>query len=85
MYRAAAGASPSISNYNSQNWRQDPGGAWQRGRDIGYGYGRKLQDGALTPVYSTYCTIDHYLFIDEYLVLVAADAEKDITIVDSLL
>jgi len=83
MCRAAAGASPSIST-NSQNWRLDPGGAWQRGRDIGYGYGRKLQAGALTPVYSTYYTIDNYLFVDEYLVLVVADAEKEITIVDSL-
>ena len=51
-------------NYNSQNWRQDPGGTWQRGRDIGFGYGWKMQAGSLTPVYSSYWSIDHYLFID---------------------
>ena len=51
-------------SYNSQNWRQDPGGIWQLGRDIGYGYGVRLQAGSLTPVYSGYWTVDHYLFID---------------------
>ena len=27
---------PFALSYNSQNWRQDPGGTWQLGRDIGY-------------------------------------------------
>ena len=26
-------------SYNSQNWRQDPGGTWLLGRDVGYGSG----------------------------------------------
>ncbi len=51
-------------SYNSENWRQDPGGTWNLGRDIGYGYGWKMQAGSLTPVYSGYLTFDHYLFID---------------------
>ncbi|HTS46968.1 MAG TPA: RHS repeat-associated core domain-containing protein [Bryobacteraceae bacterium] len=51
-------------SYNSQNWRQDPGGTWQLGRDIGYGYGWKMQAGSLTPVYYGYLYLDHYLFID---------------------
>ena len=38
-------------SYNAQNWRQDPGGTWQLGRDLGYGYGWRLQAGSLTPVY----------------------------------
>ena len=50
--------------YNSQNWRQDPGGTWQLGRDIGYGYGVRLQAGSLTPVYDSYWQVNHYLFID---------------------
>ena len=61
--RAGGGASFNLS-YNSQNWRQDPGGTWQLGRDVGYGYGWKLQAGSLTPVYRDYWTLDHYLFID---------------------
>jgi hypothetical protein len=51
-------------NYNSQNWREDPGGTWQLGRDIGYGYGMRLQAGSLTPVYISFWELDHYLFID---------------------
>jgi RHS repeat-associated protein len=35
--------------YNSQNWRQDPGGTWQLGQDVGYGYGWKLLAGSLLP------------------------------------
>src|SRR5271154_1090219 len=63
MSRGGWGVGFNLS-YNSQNWRQDPGGTWQRGRDIGYGYGWKLLAGSLTPVYSSYYDIDHYLFID---------------------
>ncbi len=50
--------------YNSQNWRYDPNGYWQLGRDLGYGYGWKLLAGSLTPFYSDYWTLDHYLFTD---------------------
>jgi RHS repeat-associated protein len=50
--------------YNSQNWRQDPGGTWQFGRDVGYGYGWKLQAGSLTPIYQGYFTLHHYLYVD---------------------
>src|SRR5260370_40347216 len=51
-------------SYNSANWRQDPGGNWNLGRDGGYGYGWKLQGGALLPVYQNYWTFDHFGFID---------------------
>src|SRR6266568_2366403 len=61
--QVGGGAAFNLS-YNSQNWRQDPGGTWQLGRDVGYGYGWKLQAGSLTPVYRDYWTLDHYLFID---------------------
>jgi hypothetical protein len=50
--------------YNSQNWRQDPGGTWNLGRDSGYGYGWKLQAGSLTPYWSDYWSIHHYVFTD---------------------
>ena len=51
-------------SYNSQSWRQDPGGTWQLGRDTGYGYGWRLQAGSLTPIYNGQWNIDHWLFID---------------------
>jgi YD repeat-containing protein len=51
-------------SYNSQNWRQDTGGTWQFGRDVGYGYGWRLQAGSLTPIYQGYFTIHHYVFSD---------------------
>jgi hypothetical protein len=51
-------------SYNSQIWRQDTGGTWQFGRDTGYGQGWRLQAGSLTPVYSGYFNLDHYIFID---------------------
>jgi len=50
--------------YNSQNWRQDPGGTWNLGRDVGYGYGWQLQVGSITPVYAGYYTFDHWVFTD---------------------
>jgi hypothetical protein len=34
--------------YNSQNWRSDPGGIWNLGHDVGYGYGWRLLAGAIT-------------------------------------
>ena len=36
-------------SYNSQSWRQDSGGTWKLGRDVGYGFGWKLQAGSITP------------------------------------
>src|SRR6202035_1237005 len=50
--------------YNSLNWRQDPGGIWTLGRDVGYGYGWKLQAGSLTPYWASYWGLDHYTFTD---------------------
>ncbi len=49
--------------YNSQNWRQDPGGTWQLGQDVGYGYGWKLLAGSLLPI-ETPSGIGEYLFTD---------------------
>ena len=49
--------------YNSQNWRQDSGGLWNLGADVGYGYGWKLLAGALTPIYSG-ATLSYYNFTD---------------------
>ena len=74
MGRGGSGVSFNLS-YNSQNWRVgysmsgtngmgNGTGPWQLGEDIGYGFGWQLQAGSLTPVYSGYYTIDHYLFID---------------------
>jgi RHS repeat-associated protein len=51
-------------SYNSQNWRNDPAGVWQLGRDTGYGYGWRLQAGSLTPIYNSYWNIGYWLFID---------------------
>jgi hypothetical protein len=39
-------------SYNSQLWRQDPGGTWKLGRDVGYGFGWQLMAGSLTPYWS---------------------------------
>ncbi len=50
--------------YNSQVWRQDPGGTWNFGVDAGFGYGWKMQGGSLAPVYAGWFNIDHYLFTD---------------------
>jgi RHS repeat-associated protein len=63
MARGGWSASFNLS-YNSQNWRQDPGGTWELGRDVGYGYGWRLQAGSLTPVYQDYWNVHHYVFID---------------------
>ena len=51
-------------SYNSQNWRQDPGGTWQFGRDLGYGYGWRLSAGSITPIYDGIWQLDHYEFTD---------------------
>lgn len=58
-------------NYNSQNWRQDPGGIWNLGRDVGFGYGWKLLAGTIRAFNSDYWTTHHITFTDatgaEYL------------------
>jgi RHS repeat-associated protein len=51
-------------SYNSQNWRQDTGGTWQLGQDLGLGYGWRLQAGSLTPLYSSAWVLAGYMFID---------------------
>src|SRR5262249_19095376 len=51
-------------SYNAQNWRQDLGGVWKLGRDVGYGFGWKLQAGSLTPYWGSYWAVDHYTFVD---------------------
>jgi len=63
MGRGGWGAGLNLS-YNSQLWRQDPGGTWKLDDDVGYGLGWRLQAGAIVPFYSGYFTIDHYTFID---------------------
>jgi RHS repeat-associated protein len=50
--------------YNSQNWRQDSGGIWNMGEDVGYGYGRKLLAGSLTPIWADAYTLYYYSFVD---------------------
>lgn len=63
----AKGRSASVGfslSYNSQNWRQDPGGVWNLGRDVGYGYGWQLLAGSITPYWTGYFTVDHYTFTD---------------------
>jgi RHS repeat-associated protein len=57
-------------SYNSLNWRQDSGGTWQLGADLGYGYGWKLMAGSLLS-YSTPSGGVAFMFTDatgaEYL------------------
>ncbi len=59
----SAGVGFSLS-YNAQNWRQDPAGLWNLGRDVGFGYGWKLLAGSLTPYWNGYYTLDHWTFTD---------------------
>jgi hypothetical protein len=51
-------------SYNSQNWRQDSGGTWDLGRDVGYGYGWTLEAGSIRPVWYGWWTLDHYVYVD---------------------
>src|SRR5579862_3178007 len=67
LFRAQGRAGTGVSfalNYNSQLWRQDPGGTWKLGEDVGYGFGWKLLAGSLTPVWSGWLALDHYVFVD---------------------
>jgi len=49
--------------YNSQNWRQDSGGIWQWGGDVGYGYGWRLMAGSITPIFINQ-QFSYHLFTD---------------------
>jgi RHS repeat-associated protein len=57
-------AVPLRMSYNSQNWRKDPGGVWKIGNDVGFGFGWKMLAGSLTPVYSGWWVVNHYLYTD---------------------
>ncbi len=59
--RGGWGATFALS-YNSQLWRKDPGGTWKLGRDVGYGFGWRLLAGSLTPYWSDYWTLHHWVF-----------------------
>lgn len=51
-------------NYNSQNWRKDAGGSWKLGRDVGYGFGWRVQAGSITLIYKDVYTVGLYIFTD---------------------
>ena len=51
-------------SYNSQNWRKDSSWTWKMGVDVGYGFGWRLLAGSLTPVYSGWWTVNHYVYTD---------------------
>ena len=66
LLKAQARASWSVPfklSYNSQDWRQDSGGAWALGGDSGVGFGWRLMAGSITPVVSG-STVSLYLFSD---------------------
>ena len=67
-------AVPFRLSYNSQNWRKDPAKAWLLGTDVGFGFGWKMLAGALTPVYSDWFTIHHFVYTD------ATGAEYDLDV-----
>ena len=54
---------PFALSYNSQMWRKDAGGTWKLGRDVGYGFGWRLQAGSITPVYAD-GQLHHFVFTD---------------------
>ena len=51
-------------SYNSQNWRKDSAWTWKMGVDVGYRFGWRLLAGSLTPVYSGWWTVNHYVYTD---------------------
>ena len=56
---------PFALNYNSQLWRQDAGGTWKLGRDVGYGFGWRLLAGSVTPYFHEHWQAPtHYVFTD---------------------
>jgi hypothetical protein len=54
---------PFSLSYNSQDWRQDSGGAWGLSGDVGYGFGWKLLAGSIAPIWSG-SSISLYIFTD---------------------
>ena len=50
-------------SYNSQMWRQDSGGAWKLGKDVGYGLGWSLQAGSIVPVLLS-GAVQYFVFTD---------------------
>jgi hypothetical protein len=48
--RGGWGATFGLS-YNSQLWRQDLAGTFEIGKNVGYGFGWRLQAGSITPVW----------------------------------
>jgi len=46
-------------SYNSQLWRQDPGGTWGYGVDVGFGFGWKLMVGSIAGYWSDPYTLDN--------------------------
>lgn len=51
-------------SYNSQAWRQDSGGVWKLGGDVGYGFGWRLMADSLAPVWADLWTLHHYVYTD---------------------
>ncbi len=60
--RGGTGAAFALS-CNSRLWRQDSGGVWKLGEDVGYGFGWRLQAGSLVP-YLSGGLIQYYIFTD---------------------
>jgi RHS repeat-associated protein len=50
--------------YNSQLWRQDGGGIWKLGADVGYGMGWRLMAGSVFPYWSDSNTLAYWIFTD---------------------
>ena len=66
LFKAMGRGSSSVSfaiSYNSQMWRQDSGGVWLLGADVGVGLGWTLQAGSIFPVWSG-STLLGYLYMD---------------------
>ena len=57
-------AVPFALSYNSQMWRKDPGGTWNLGKDVGFGFGWRLLAGSITPYWYGFFGVDHYVFTD---------------------
>ena len=51
--------------YNSQNWGEASGTAWQYGVDSGYGFGWKVMAGSITPEWNPGgLSASQYIFTD---------------------
>jgi hypothetical protein len=75
--QARAGKTTTIAlSYNSQFWRKDDAGLRAvPGDDVGLGLGWRLMAGALTPYWSSYYTVHHYVFTDATGAAYALDAQ----------